>query len=123
MLQFPPTPEGKERIVSPDPNALELVLRGWQQKEATVAVSAVGLAMRVVLSGKIRASKQGTWVIGNGRAGLVFDARYATGRIGDPAIVPQAVRECVAAEFVSVIELSLESGDECWFGEIATAAS
>src|SRR6059036_3900783 len=70
--------------------------------------------MRVVLSGKIRASKQGTWVIGNGRAGLVFDARYATGRAGDPAVVPEAVRECVSAEFVSVIELSLESGDECW---------
>ena len=56
----------------------------------------------------------------HGRAGLVFDARYATGRVGDPAVVPALVRECLSAEFVSVIELSLESGDECWFGEIAT---
>ena len=102
------------------PNSLEVILRGWQDKGATVAVSAVGLGMRVVLSDKIRASKQGTWVIGNGRAGLVFDARYATGRVGDPAVVPDPVRECVAAEFVSVIELSMESGDECWLGEIAT---
>ena len=74
-----------------DSNALERVLRGWQEKGVTVAVSAVGLGMRVVLSGKIRASKQGTWVIGNGRAGIVFDARYATGRVGDPAVVPEAV--------------------------------
>lgn len=103
-----------------DSNPLEAILRGWQAKGATVAVSAVGLGMRVVFSGKISASRQGTWVIGNGRAGLVFDARYATGRVGDPAIVPESVQECVAAEFVSVIELSLESGDECWFGEIAT---
>jgi hypothetical protein len=103
-----------------DSNALEKVLRGWQEKGVTVAVSAVGLGMRVVLSGKIRASKQGTWVIGNGRAGIVFDARYATGRVGDPAVVPEAVRECLSAEFVSVVELSLESGDECWLGEIAT---
>jgi hypothetical protein len=103
-----------------NPNAMEVILRAWQDKGVTVAVSAVGLGMRVVLSGKIRASKQGTWVIGNGRAGLVFDARYATGRVGDPAVVPELVRECLSAEFVSVIELSLESGDECWFGEIAT---
>jgi hypothetical protein len=101
-------------------NALEAILQGWQAKGATVAVSAVGLGMRVVLSGKIRASKQGTWVIGNGRAGLVFDARFATGRVGDPAVIPEPIRECVAAEFVSVVELSLESGDECWLGEIAT---
>jgi len=99
---------------------MEAILRGWQEKSVTVAVSAVGLGMRVVLSGKVRASRQGTWVIGNGRAGLVFDARYATGRVGDPAVVPESVKECLAAEFVSVIELSLESGDECWFGEIAT---
>ena len=101
-------------------NAMETILRAWQDKGVTVAVSAVGLGMRVVLSGKVKASKQGTWVIGNGRAGLVFDARYATGRVGDPAVIPEAVRECIAAEFVSVIELSMESGDECWFGEIAT---
>ena len=107
-------------MVQSGSNPLEEILRGWQEKGVTVAVSAVGLGMRVVLAGKIRASKQGTWVIGNGRAGLVFDARYATGRTGDPAVVPEAVRECVSAEFVSVIELSLESGDECWLGEIAT---
>ena len=103
-----------------NPNPMEVILRGWQDKGVTVAVSAVGLGMRVVLSGKIRASKQGTWVIGNGRAGLVFDAHYATGRVGDPAVIPEAIQECVAAKFVSVIELSLESGDECWLGEIAT---
>jgi hypothetical protein len=79
--------------------------------------------MRVVFSGKIRMSKQGTWVIGNGRAGLVFDARYATGRMGDPSVIPQAVRECFDGEFVSAIELSQESGDECWLGEIATKAA
>jgi hypothetical protein len=75
--------------------------------------------MRVVLFGKIRASRQGTWVIGNGRAGIVFDARYSTGRIGDAAAIPPAVKECVASEFVSALEISLESGDECWLGEIA----
>ena len=108
-------------MVQADSNAMEVSLRAWQDKGVTVAVSAVGLGMRVVLSGKIRASKQGTWVIGNGRAGIVFDARYATGRVGDPAVVPEAIRQCLSAEFVSVIELSLESGDECWLGEIATA--
>jgi hypothetical protein len=101
-------------------NPLELVLRGWQEKGATVAVSAVGPGMRVVLSGKIRASRQGTWVIGNGRAGIVFDARYSTGRVGDATAIPEAIRECLAAEFVSAVEISLESGDECWLGEIAT---
>jgi hypothetical protein len=110
-------------MVQSGANPLEDVLRGWQEKGVTVAVSAVGLGMRVVLSGKIRASKEGTWVIGNGRAGIVFDARYATGRVGDPAVVPALVRECVSAEFVSVLELSLESGDECWLGEIATAGA
>jgi len=109
-------------MVQANANSLELILRAWQERGATVAVSAVGLGMRVVLSGKIRASRQGTWVIGNGRAGIVFDARYATGRMGDPAVVPERIRECVSAEFVSVVELSLESGDECWLGEIATAS-
>jgi hypothetical protein len=106
-----------------DSNPLELVLRGWQERGVTVAVSVVGLGMRVVLSGKVRASRQGTWVIGNGRAGVVFDAHYATGRVGDPAVIPDSVRECVAAEFVSVLELSLESGDECWLGEIRAAGT
>ena len=106
-----------------DPSSLEVILRGWQQKGATVAVSAVGLGMRVVLSGKIHASRQGTWVIGNGRAGVVFDARKATGRVGDPTVVPESIRECISAEFVSVIELFLETGDECWLGEIATVGA
>jgi hypothetical protein len=97
-------------MVQANPNALEAILQGWQAKGATVAVSAVGLGMRVVLSGKIRASKQGTWVIGNGR-------------VGDPAVIPEPIRECVAAEFVSVVELSLESGDECWLGEIAARSA
>jgi hypothetical protein len=110
-------------MVQPDPNPLELVLRGWEQKGVTVAVSAVGLGMRVVLSGRIRASRQGTWVIGNGRAGVVFDARYATGRIGDPAVIPLSIRECVSAEFVSVVELFLETGDECWLGEIGATGA
>jgi len=110
-------------MVQPDPNPLELVLRGWEQKGVTVAVSAVGLGMRVVLSGKIRASRQGTWVIGNGRAGVVFDARYATGRIGDPTVIPASIRECVSAEFVSVVELFLETGDECWLGEIGAGGA
>jgi hypothetical protein len=107
-------------MVQTNPNPMEVILRGWQEKGVTVAISAVGPGMRVVLSGKVRASRQGTWVIGNGRAGVVFDARYATGSVGDPAVVPEAVRECVGAQFVSVVELSLESGDECWLGEIAT---
>lgn len=108
-------------MVQTDLNSLELILRGWQQKGVTVAVSAVGLGMRVALSGKIRASRQGTWVIGNGRAGVVFDVRYSTGRVGDPTVIPESIRECVSAEFVSVIELFLETGDECWLGEIRTA--
>jgi hypothetical protein len=110
-------------MVQANSNAMEVILRAWQDKGVTVAVSAVGLGMRVVLSGKVRASRQGTWVIGNGRAGLVFDAHYASGRVGDPAVIPDSVRECVSAEFVSVIELSLESGDECWLGEIATRSA
>ncbi len=110
-------------MVQADANSLELILRGWQEKGVTVAVAAVGLGMRVVLSGKIRASRQGTWVIGNGRAGVVFDARYATGRVGDPAVIPASIRECVATDFVSVIELLLETGDECWLGEIATRSA
>ena len=111
---------GQKPMVQANSNAMEVILREWQGRGATVAVSAVGLGMRVVFSGKIRESRQGSWVIGNGRAGLVFDVRYATGRVGDPAVIPESIRECVAAEFVSVIELSMESGDECWFGEIAT---
>jgi len=110
-------------MVQAESNSLEMILRGWQEKGATVAVAAAGLGMQVVLSGKIRASKQGTWVIGNGRAGLVFDAKYATGRVADPVIVPDPIKERISAQFVSAIELSLETGDECWFGEIATMPS
>jgi hypothetical protein len=101
-------------------DSIDVILRRWQLQNALVAVSAVGAGMRVIFSGTVRASKQGTWVIGNGRAGLVFDARYATGRVGDPTVVPDAVRECIDGAFVTVIELSQESGDECWLGEIAT---
>jgi hypothetical protein len=109
-------------MVQAESESPEAILRGWQQKGVTVAVAAVGLGMRVVLSGKIRASRQGTWVIGNGRAGVVFDTRYATGRVGDPMVIPESIRECISATFVRVVELSLETGDECWLGEIAAVS-
>jgi hypothetical protein len=100
---------------------LESVFRGWQTQGATVAVLCTGPGMRVVFSGKIAAARQGRWTIGNGRAGLVFDLQYASGRIGDPAAVPDAVRECMGATFVRAIDLLLETGDECWFGEVRAA--
>jgi len=37
-------------MVQADPNPIEIILRRWQEKGVTVAVSAVGLGMRVVLS-------------------------------------------------------------------------
>jgi hypothetical protein len=77
--------------------------------------------MHVVFSGRIGASRKGKWTIGNGRAGLVFDVQYATGKIGDPAAAPESVRTCVAGEFVAAMELLLETGDECWFGELRLA--
>jgi hypothetical protein len=104
-----------------DSSALESVFRTWQQKGAKVAVSCIGPDMRVVFTGRIGAARKGAWTIGNGRAGLVFDIQYATGQIGDPAKVPPSVRECIHSEFVSTIELFLETGDDCWFGEVKTA--
>jgi hypothetical protein len=74
--------------------------------------------MRVVFSGRIGAARKGAWTIGNGRVGLVFDVRYATGQLGDPEVVPEPVRACIAGEFTTVMELLLETGDECWFGEV-----
>jgi hypothetical protein len=100
--------------------ALERVLRGWQERGATVVVSCNGPGMRVVFSGRI-AARKGAWTIGNGRAGLVFDVRYATGQIRDPAVVPEPVRASFDQEFVSAIDLLLETGDECWFGELRPA--
>jgi hypothetical protein len=104
-----------------DASSLEAVFRGWQEKGAMVVVSCVGPGMRVVLSGRIGASRKGKWTIGNGRAGLVFDTQYATGHAGDPTVVPPLVRECIDSEFVKVMELLLETGDECWFAELRAA--
>jgi hypothetical protein len=104
-----------------DPGSLEAVFRGWQQTGAKVAVSCIGPGMRVVFTGRIGAARKGAWTIGNGRAGLVFDIQYATGHLGDPAAVPPHVRECIDSQFVRTIELLLETGDECWFGEIRMA--
>ena len=104
-----------------DPSSLESVLRGWHQRSALVAVSCVGPGMSVVFSGRIAASRKGKWTIGNGRAGLVFDVQYATGRVHDPVVVPETVRGCIEGEFVSAIDILLETGDECWFGELRHA--
>jgi hypothetical protein len=108
-----------------DSESLESVLRGWQEKGKLVAVSCTGPGMHVVFSGRIGASRKGKWTIGNGRAGLVFDVQYATGQIKDPSEIPGSVRSCIDGEFVAAMELFLETGDECWFGElrIAEAAS
>ena len=107
----------EEKLMSQtEASSLELVFRAWQERGATVVVSCVGPGMRVVLSGRIT-SRKGKWTIGNGRAGLVFDTQYATGQVGDPSVVPPPVRECIDSEFVKAVELLLETGDECWFGE------
>jgi hypothetical protein len=74
-----------------------------------------------VFSGRIGASRKGKWTIGNGRAGLVFDIQYASGRVADPAVVPESVRGCIEGPFAAALELLLETGDECWFGELRTA--
>ena len=74
--------------------------------------------MRVVFSGRIRSSRRGTWAIGNGRVGVIFDVSYATGGPTDPAAVPESVRACIDGEFVTALEIVLETGDECWLGEI-----
>ena len=104
-------------------NELELVLRRWQETAATVAISCVGNGMRVVFSGRIREPRSGVWIIGNGRVGVSFDMAHSTGRLGDPAAVPDEVRECVGTEFATVMALLLETGDECWLGEMRAAAS
>jgi hypothetical protein len=105
------------------PNELELVLRRWQETAATVAISCVGNGMRVVFSGRIREPRTGVWIIGNGRVGVSFDMGHTTGRLGDPRAVPDEVKECVGTEFATVMALLLETGDECWLGEVRSAAS
>ena len=74
--------------------------------------------MRVAFSGRIRSSRRGTWAIRNGRVGVIFDVSYATGGLVDPAVVPEPVRACIDGEFVTALEIFLETGDECWLGEI-----
>ena len=100
------------------PNELELVLRQWQAAGATVAISCVGDAMRVVFAGRIREPRAGVWIVGNGRVGLSFDMRHTTGSLGDPSAVPVEVRETVGTEFGTVMALLLETGDECWLGDV-----
>ena len=99
-------------------NELELVLHRWQETAATVAISCTGNGMRVVFSGRIREPRTGVWIIGNGRVGVSFDMRHTTGRLGDPMEVPVDVRESVGTEFATVMALLLETGDECWLGEM-----
>jgi hypothetical protein len=106
-----------------DPSALESVLRGWQEKGATVAVSCVGTGMHVVFSGKISGARMGRWLVGNGRAGVFLDMHHATGRQVDPTVVPEPVRGYVGTDFVTALELLLETDDECWLGEVRTASS
>lgn len=103
-------------------NELELVLHRWQETAATVAISCMGNGMRVVFSGRIREPRTGVWIIGNGRVGVSFDMRHTTGRLGDPTVVPDDVRECVGSEFLTVMALLLETGDECWLGELRAEA-
>jgi hypothetical protein len=104
-------------------NELELVLHRWQETAATVAISCVGTGMRVVFSGRIREPRTGVWIIGNGRVGVSFDMRHTTGRLGDPTAVPDEVRACVGTEFSTAMALLVETGDECWLGEVRAAAS
>jgi len=104
-------------------NELELVLRRWQETAATVAISCTGNGMRVVFSGRIREPRTGVWIIGNGRVGVSFDMQHTTGRLGDPSEVPADVRACVGTEFATVLVLLLETGDECWLGEMLAAAA
>ena len=103
-------------------NELELVLRRWQETAVTVAISCTGNGMRVVFSGRIREPRTGVWIIGNGRVGVSFDMQHTTGRLGDPSEVPADVRACVGTEFATVMALLLETGDECWLGEVRAAA-
>ena len=104
-------------------NELELVLHRWQETGATVAISCVGNGMRVVFSGRIREPRTGVWIIGNGRVGVSFDMRHTTGHLSDPTTVPADVRECVGTEFATAMALLLETGDECWLGEMRTATT
>ena len=104
-------------------NELELVLRRWQETAATVAISCTGPGMRVVFSGRIREPRTGVWIIGNGRVGVSFDMQHTTGRLGDPSEVPADVRACVGTEFATVMALLLETGDECWLGEMRAPVS
>jgi hypothetical protein len=104
-------------------NELEVVLRRWQETAATVAISCAGNGMRVVFSGRIREPRTGVWIIGNGRVGVSFDMRHTTGRLGDPTAVPTEVRECIGTDFATVMALLLETGDECWLGEVKAGDS
>ena len=104
-------------------NELEMVLRAWQQTGATVAIACVGSGMRVVFSGRIREPRTGVWIIGNGRVGVSFDMSHTSGSLGDPKAVPEDVREFVGTEFAAAMELLLETGDECWLGEMRVASS
>ena len=104
-------------------NELELVLRRWQETAATVAISCTGNGMRVVFSGRIREPRTGVWIIGNGRVGVSFDMQHTTGRLGDPTEAPADVRACVGTEFATVMALLLETGDECWLGEMRAPVS
>ena len=106
-----------------DLNELEEVLRRWQETAATVAISCVGIGMRVVFSGRIREPRPRVWIIGNGRVGVSFDMRHTTGRLGDPTAVPDEVRACVGTEFSTVMSLLLETDDECWLGEMRANAA
>jgi hypothetical protein len=47
--------------------------------------------------------------------------RHTTGSLGDPTAVPVEVREAVGAEFGTVMSLLLETGDECWLGDVRHA--
>jgi hypothetical protein len=78
--------------------------------------------MRVVFSGRIREPRAGKWIIGNGRVGVSFDLTHATGNLA-PTTVPDAVRTCVGTEFSTAMELLLETGDECWLGEVRAPKS
>jgi hypothetical protein len=97
---------------------LDSALRAWQARDALLAVSCSGHGMSVAFSGRIRSSKRGTWAIGNGRVGIIFDVTYATGGPSDPNAVPERIRACIDGDFVSALDIFLETGDECWLGEL-----
>src|SRR5437763_258968 len=107
MMNRPAMPQSVSEV-------LESTLRGWQERDALLAVFCTGHGMRVAFSGRIRSSRRGTWAIGNGRAGIIFDVSYATGGPSDPAVVPEPVRACIGGEFLAALDILLETGDECW---------